>query len=404
MAPIATAFNSAGSTTRPRILVVDDEPMLAEMVSDVVGRAIACRILSAHDLAGARGILASESIDLLVADVNLPDGNGTTLLDGLHERQPHASAIVVTGSPSLDGAIAALRRGALDFLPKPFTAEHLVERVTAALQRQRESARKARRLDRLRDAVRRLNEARKLVSKKVDLLCNDLITAYGELSRQLDVVRTQEAFRKLTGEARDLEQLLCHVMDWLLRQMGYSNIAIWLASDDHEFQLGAYMKYTIAGQPALSEAMRNGLVKKLVGEGSIHWTADEARKLMTAAELKHLGGQTIMGCSCTYLGEPLAAVVLFRDPKTPFTGDDEATLRAISPLFATALASAVRGPSTGEEEGGSDDTDGGGDGPTDNDTPFADGGTIDESKPDPKKRRQRKDQSDWWKRGEPPPF
>ena len=68
------------------------------------------------------------------------------------------------------------------------------------------------------------------MSKKVDLLCNDLSTAYGELSKQLDTVRTQEGFRKLLGEAKDLEQMLCHAMDWLLRQVGYCNIGIWLAS------------------------------------------------------------------------------------------------------------------------------------------------------------------------------
>ena len=92
MAPIATAANTAATRARPRILVVDDEPMLAEMVNDVVGRTIACRIIAAHDLAEARGIMAAEPIDLLVADVNLPDGNGTTLLDGLHERSPQAGA------------------------------------------------------------------------------------------------------------------------------------------------------------------------------------------------------------------------------------------------------------------------------------------------------------------------
>ena len=71
-----------------------------------------------------------------------------------------------------------------------------------------------------------------MVSKKVDLLCNDLIAAYGELSRQLEAVRTTEAFRGAISAIADLEQLLCHTMDWLLRQMGYANVAIWLASDE----------------------------------------------------------------------------------------------------------------------------------------------------------------------------
>ena len=115
----------------------------------------------------------------------------------------------------------------------------------------------------LRDAVRRLNDTRKTVSRKVDLLCNDLVSAYGELSRELDSVRTQEMFRKYIAQAQDLEQLLCHAMDWILRQLGYCNIAIWLSADDAAFQLGAYMKYTIAGEQPLVDALRDGLVRTI---------------------------------------------------------------------------------------------------------------------------------------------
>ncbi len=64
------------------------------------------------------------------------------------------------------------------------------------------------------------------------MLCNDLVTAYGELSRQFDGVRNQESFRKTCDGAKDLEQLLCHAMDWLLRQVGYSNVAVWLADEE----------------------------------------------------------------------------------------------------------------------------------------------------------------------------
>ncbi|MDQ3625465.1 MAG: response regulator, partial [Verrucomicrobiota bacterium] len=341
----------------------------------------------------ANVILQNQQIELLVTDVNLPDGDGTSLLATLRDKQPHASAIVITGAPSVDRAISALHHGALDFLPKPFSATHLQERVRRALLRQAILAKKERRLDRLRVAVKRLNDSRRLVSKKVDLLCNDLITAYGELSRQLDGVRTQESFRKLLAEAKDLEQLLCHAMDWMLRQLGYSNVAVWLAADDNEFQLGAYLKYTIAGQPQLTEALRGGLVPLVNREGFLHLSADEAAKVLSADELKQMPNQTVLACNCSYLGESLAAVILFRDAASPFTNEDAAALKAISSIFATALAATVRRDDDDDEsEAASDETD----------SPFFDN-TIDESpakKPKPKK----KDDADWWKRGEAPPF
>ena len=148
----------------PRILVVDDEPTLIDLVGDVVGGQIACNVISAKNIAEAKKILASTPIELLVADVNLPDGKGTDLVSSLKEAQPHANAIVITGQPSMDGAINAMRHGAVDFLPKPFSAASLVERVGKALELQALMAKKERRLDKLRDAVKRLNEARRLAS------------------------------------------------------------------------------------------------------------------------------------------------------------------------------------------------------------------------------------------------
>ncbi|MDQ3441905.1 MAG: response regulator [Planctomycetota bacterium] len=397
-----TATQAARATeTRPRILVVDDEPTLVELIGDVVGTGMHCRILVAKTVAEARKLLATEPIELLVTDVSLPDGDGTSLLATLRQKQPNASAIVITGAPSVDRAIMALRDGALDFLPKPFTAKILQERVHRALAQQAILAKKERRLERLRVAVKRLNEARRLVSKKVDLLCNDLITAYGELSKQLDGVRTQESFRKVLAEANDLEQLLCHAMDWMLRQLGYSNVAVWLASEESEFQLGAYMKYTTAGSPALTDAMKNGLVPMINREGFLHLSADEAKKVMTAEELKQMSGQTVLATACTYLGESLASVILFRDAASPFTDEDAAALKAISPIFATALASCVRGSEEGEEDADTE-TDG------DDNNPFYDNveddgpkeKDLDKNKP----KKPKKDDADWWKRGETPPF
>ena len=393
MAPVVTNAASAKTKSPPRILVVDDEPNLIDLVDDVVGKKIPCKLVKARTLAEARKVLSTQSIELLVADVCLPDGQGTDLLTTLREHQPNASAIVITGKPSMDGAITAIREGAIDFLPKPFTADNLIARVTKALERQKEIARKEKRIDKLRDAVKRLNEARRLVSKKVDLLCNDLITAYGELSKQLDVVRTQEGFRALLAEAKDLEQMLCHAMDWLLRQLGYSNVAIWLTGEDGEYQLGAYMKYTLPGEPPLTEAIRSGILRTIHHEGFVHLSADEAREKLSPAEAKFIGGQTILGVTCTYLGESLAAVVLFRDGKTPFTDDDAQALKTISSIFATSLSSIVHDE---DEEGGGEHggsvLDGG-----DDDKPTNGG----DDKP---RKKGNKSDADWWKRGEAPPF
>ena len=397
MAAVAKSDKSKKPTVPPpRVLVVDDEPNLLEVIGDVVGpRGMGCRIISAASIAQARKILATQTIDLMVADVHLPDGDGMSLLPALRQHQPLASAIVMTGSPSVDGAISALRGGAADFVPKPFSNVQLVERVKRALEQQSVIARQERRFGKLKDAVRRLNESRRIISKKVDLLCNDLVSAYGELSRQLDGVRTQEGFRKYVANAKDLEQLLCHSMDWMLRQMGYANVAVWLSAEDGEFQLGAYMKYTVPGETMLTDALKRALLPKVARDGFVRMKGEDLGDKLTPQELSFLKGQDVVAVNCTYLGESLAALVFFRDAKSPFTEDDEALLKQVSPIFAVNLASVVRDSEDEAPENGAED-----DG-----SPFFDGADGKDKPKDKKKPKQeKKDAADWWKRGEDPPF
>jgi FixJ family two-component response regulator len=376
----STLYTDTKTIARPRVLVVDDEADILGLIDDTLGREINCELISARSFLEAQRIVEGQSIELLVTDVKLPDGDGTALLPMLRRHQPQAHAIVISGVPSVDGAITALRCGAVDFLTKPFNANDLTERVRKALKRQSVYARNERRLDKLRVAVKRLNDARRVVSKKVDLLCNDLIAAYGELSKQLDLVRIQESFKNVLGQGRDLEQILCHAMDYIMRQLGYCNIAIWLAGEEqHEFQLGAYMKYTIAGDDALTNAMCKGLVKLADTEGSLRLVGDHAQKRLSEAELDYLADQDILATNCTYLGETLAVIVVFRDATKGFLDSDAATLKTISPLFALSLAAVVRDVQADESGGG--DTD-----------------VMDRD--DEEYRRE----EDWWKNGDKPPF
>ena len=379
MAPTAL-YAEPATAVRPCVLVVDDEADVQGLLADTIGKTLNCRLIAAHSIGEAQRILETQTIELMVTDVHLPDGDGTALLPLLRKTQPQASAIVITGSPSVDGAITALRHGAVDFLLKPFSATDISDRVSRALKRQQLGARNERRLDRLKHAVRRLNDARKVVTKKVDLLCNDLITAYGELSRQLDTVRTQEGFKHFLGEMKDLEQLLCHTMDYLMRQMGYCNIAIWLVGDESDFQLGAYMKYTIAGEQDLTDAMKNGVVKTADREGFLRLVGDDVQETLSGPELDYLADQDILATHCTYLGETLAVVVLFRDATKGFVDADAACLKTISPLFAVALASVVRDAQTDDEPRSRDD---------------------DEDEED---RGRNSKEDEWWKKGEAPPF
>jgi DNA-binding response OmpR family regulator len=381
----AVASKHSSKTRQPAVLVVDDESAMRELFADIVAGGAACSVQSARSVAEARSLLQRNQYQLMVADVHLPDGDGMELLEDLKLTSPAAAAIVMTEKPHIDAALYALRHGVVDYLPKPFNAQQITQHVKTALHRQAISARNDVRLTRLKNAVRDLNKARHTVSQKVDLLCNDLVNAYGEVAQHLTEVRIGQSFRQTIESAADLEQLLCHAMDWVLKEAGYCNIAIWLSGDGESFDLGAYMKYTTVGDKNVTQALHDALVPLTAKSGFAHLTGEEFLALLRPAEKKLLPHQTAMSVACNYLGETLAVFTCFRDGKCPFKEEDAAMLRQIGGLFAVALAGSTRGDkpdAAPEAEPGNSDT-------------------IDE----PKKKRDKKDDAaDWWKRGEAPPF
>lgn len=386
------------------MLIVDDEPGMLELSQDILTREVPGKVFQATSIAEARRIIDREPIGLMIADVHLPDGDGTSLLQHLQAVQPQAGAMIITGDATLEGSVTSFRNGAIDYLAKPFTATQFAERITRAIAYQDGVVRTEKRLVRLKSAVRKLNNARRMVSKKVDLLCNDLVTAYGDLARQFEDVRVKENFRKTVESATDLEQMLCHTMDWILRSAGYCNIAVFLAGDDTSFELGAYMKYTVQGTKSLTDALKQGIVDQVVRDEFIQWTDREAADALSPAELDHIPNYGVMAVNSTYLGESLATIILFRDGKSPFSADDAAMLRAIAPIFAHVLTTLAK------KEGGVDDLieEDGADVDFNDETNIGDGYWAEEDKDKPKfkdeKPKKKKDDADWWKRGEPPPF
>ena len=129
MAPTKVSQSGKAAVSKPRVLVVDDEADLLEVIADTVGKKLNCRLVTAKNVAQARKVLETQKIDLLLTDVNLPDGDGMMLLSVLHLHQPQADAIVMTGQANMDEAIEAMREGASDFVPKPFNSTELTERV-----------------------------------------------------------------------------------------------------------------------------------------------------------------------------------------------------------------------------------------------------------------------------------
>ena len=117
------------------LVVDDDEPSANALASYLQAQGL--RTSVAGSLASAREQLAAEPVDLVMLDLQLPDGNGTDLLREL-ERQA-VDVVMISGQTTIEDAIAALRLGAVDFLQKPLDLPRL--QAILANQQQRRALR-----------------------------------------------------------------------------------------------------------------------------------------------------------------------------------------------------------------------------------------------------------------------
>jgi len=114
----------------PQVLVVEDDPAMASLVETSLNRR-GFRATSVHTAAAA---LAAPACDVVVSDVRLGGMTGLELCERLAASRPETPVILMTAFGDLDTAIAAIRAGAYDFLPKPFELEELALRVTRAAE------------------------------------------------------------------------------------------------------------------------------------------------------------------------------------------------------------------------------------------------------------------------------
>ena len=115
------------------VLLVDDEPDILKLLEITLAR-MNLRTQRASSLEEAKKILETETPDLCLTDMRLPDGNGLTLIDFIQHRYPDVPVAMITAHGSVESAIEALKLGAFDFVTKPLALDKLRELVGNALQ------------------------------------------------------------------------------------------------------------------------------------------------------------------------------------------------------------------------------------------------------------------------------
>ncbi|AKT41879.1 phosphohydrolase [Chondromyces crocatus] len=130
---------SLPSEDRPRILVVDDEKVIRDMLADFLGME-GYDVRTAEDGAAAVNELAKGHYDLVISDLKMPRMGGIALLDEIGKTAPSALTVIMTGFGTVETAIDAMKRGAYDYVLKPFKLDEVIHVVQRGIEKRRMQA------------------------------------------------------------------------------------------------------------------------------------------------------------------------------------------------------------------------------------------------------------------------
>jgi two-component system, NtrC family, response regulator HydG len=116
-----------------RILLVDDDPALGEYLRRVLSSR-GFEVIHELDSEGALQRIMTMNFDLLLTDIELPGLNGLELLEQARQADPGLPVALLTGHPSVDYAVTALRGSAAEFLLKPVSAAELIAKATTLIE------------------------------------------------------------------------------------------------------------------------------------------------------------------------------------------------------------------------------------------------------------------------------
>ncbi|MEK7205001.1 MAG: response regulator, partial [candidate division NC10 bacterium] len=123
-------------TTRGRILIVDDEEQMRDLLVKVLDKND-YQVSAAGDGEQALALLEKEPVDLVVTDVRMPGIGGLEALKAIKELNPDIVVIIMTAFGSIDQAVQAVKEGAYDYINKPFKIDEMLLTIEKSLEERR---------------------------------------------------------------------------------------------------------------------------------------------------------------------------------------------------------------------------------------------------------------------------
>lgn len=192
-----------------RVLLVDDDPSVRETVGEMI-RIGGYSCTEADGVARALELLRRHPFDLVVTDMNMPGAHdGLDLVEQVRELDDSIPVILITGFPSVSAAVNAMKRGAIDFISKPFDIRSISQLVAKALRERR-----------LRQEIRRL-QADVHKGEVIEKLNRQLAARVEELERLYTISEAMTQFM-------DVESVFEHVVRVAARVTGAQRVSLMM--------------------------------------------------------------------------------------------------------------------------------------------------------------------------------
>lgn len=328
-----------------RVLLIDADPHSRDAFARAAAADPSLKFKPVTSVQEARKCLGQGHADLLLIEPDLDSGSGLALAQEIARTRPQTQTVLLSSPPDSQRALQALRLGVSDFLVKPVTREQAGSALEQARLRHRLDRKRLRQVHKLRRMCRKLNEARTEISRQVDVLCNDLVNAYQELSSQMTQAVCASEFSGIIRSELDLHATMHHALDYLLRKAGPTNAALFLPAMPDHFAVGAYVNYdcSVGSADVLLNHLANVVAPKVATQNQPTLITDNAALAqLIGDDWNYLADAHVACVACRHKDEALAVLVLFRDGQEPFTPALLENLGIIAPILGDHLARIVR--------------------------------------------------------------
>ena len=322
------------SSRRMRLLVVDDEPQICQLITDALQND---KIEVVSAISGQAAIEISKQIKpaLVIVDIRLGDLNGLEVIDRLRKDSPDLPAVIITGWGDTDTLLQASRRRPIGVLPKPINLARLKQTVDDEIRRLEGQSRFNRRYRYLRE----LNKKRRHQYRLVCATCAELSNTCRDLQEKLVRQTAVIEYNKYLLECSDEHDIFRGLFRLFVERTGPLFGVAMLCDETAELRLTGRFGVPVPDGINFCRALADAIVPDVLEKPEIKvFDAYENLEKFPESIHKFLIGVTLLVIPLMVgKGQLIGIVTLYRKGEQPFTQEDLALADMIAPTTAAAV-------------------------------------------------------------------